>query len=711
MKDIDYDWIDYYNNFAKKLLPYKNDRKKLIELIKQTYDEIEMNLPTLETDNNIIDIDPFTVFGLFNKHNLKDSNRCQILSTLSRKLGLDISPPKNFNGRPTVNNQNAMFYQFIDNRNDDDIDNLWGLFESALKYVENKSKEVRNEFCHFFNLVINVKNNNNGKITMGLYWVSARDYLNLDKYNKQFIYENNELSKNLPEVTDKIPAETYLIILEAIQKYFDNPNSLYHNFIELSSCAWKQSNEANEQNNETETALGDNEEKTTRYWIYSPGHNSEQWDEFYSKGIMAIGWGEIGDLKNFHDKNAMKTKMKEIYGSKHSYMNVAHATWQFANELKNGDIIFVKKGKNKIIGRGVVKSNYKFDESADNEFKHIREVNWINNGSWEHPGNAIVKTLTDITPYEGYVEKLNSLFDEDENCESVEEQEKQYDEYTEQNFLNDVFMSAEDYEPLKNLILYKKNIILQGAPGVGKTYAAKRLAYSIMGEKNTNRVLMVQFHQSYSYEDFIMGYRPTSDGHFELKKGTFYNFCKLAEQDDKNNKYFFIIDEINRGNISKIFGELFMLIENDKRGIKLPLMYGEEEFSIPVNVHIIGMMNTADRSLAMLDYALRRRFAFFEFAPAFAAEGFRKYRESKSNVKFDRLIAAVEKINEMIENDVTLGKGFRIGHSYFCTKNAIDDKWLNSVINYEILPLLDEYWFDDHSKVIECERILKEAIK
>ncbi len=272
-------------------------------------------------------------------------------------------------------------------------------------------------------------------------------------------------------------------------------------------------------------------------------------------------------------------------------------------------------------------------------------------------------------------------------------------------------MSADDYDTLKNLVLNKKNIILQGAPGVGKTFAAKRLAYSIMGEKDTSRVVMVQFHQSYSYEDFIMGYRPTSDGHFELKKGPFYNFCKDAEKDDKDNHYFFIIDEINRGNISKIFGELFMLIENDKRGMKLPLMYGDEEFSIPENVYIIGMMNTADRSLAMLDYALRRRFAFYEFKPAFDTEGFRKYRDGKANEKYNKLISAVEKINEIIENDATLGKGFRIGHSYFCTKNDIDDKWLNAVVTYELVPLLEEYWFDDHSKVVECERILREAIK
>ena len=141
-----------------------------------------------------------------------------------------------------------------------------------------------------------------------------------------------------------------------------------------------------------------------------------------------------------------------------------------------------------------------------------------------------------------------------------------YPIYTAEQFLDDVFMNEEDYDTLMQLMRRKKNVILQGPPGVGKTYAAKRLAYSMMGVKDKERVKLVQFHQSYSYEDFVMGYRPTETG-FELRTGAFYNFCKQAEEDSEKD-YFFIIDEINRGNLSKIFGELFMLIENDKRGWK-----------------------------------------------------------------------------------------------------------------------------------------------
>lgn len=194
------------------------------------------------------------------------------------------------------------------------------------------------------------------------------------------------------------------------------------------------------------------------------------------------------------------------------------------------------------------------------------------------------------------------------------------DAYTKSDFLDEVYMTEKRYENLVAVLRNKKNIILQGAPGVGKTFAARRLAWSMMGEQDDSRIEFVQFHQNYSYEDFMMGYKPVEDG-FELKYGIFYRFCqKAANQPDK--EFFFIIDEINRGNMSKIFGELLMLIEKDYRGTKATLAYNGLSFSVPKNLYIIGMMNTADRSLAMIDYALRRRFSFFEVEPGFDSEGF-----------------------------------------------------------------------------------------
>lgn len=279
------------------------------------------------------------------------------------------------------------------------------------------------------------------------------------------------------------------------------------------------------------------------------------------------------------------------------------------------------------------------------------------------------------------------------------------DSYTKNDFLDEVYMTEKRYERLVGVLRNKKNIILQGAPGVGKTFAARRLAWSMMGEKDDNCIEFVQFHQNYSYEDFMMGYKPVEDG-FELKYGIFYRFCqKAANQPDKD--FFFIIDEINRGNMSKIFGELLMLIEKDYRGTKATLAYNGISFSVPKNLYIIGMMNTADRSLAMIDYALRRRFSFFEMEPGFDSEGFIQYQNSLNNDTLNELISKVKDLNKEITLDKSLGKGFCIGHSYFCGRDVCTGEWLHSIVDYDILPMLSEYWFDDTNKLQRWENILQ----
>lgn len=721
--DNQFVWVDFYKEFAGKLLAYKNNREELVKKVKAIYAETGINMPTLEWNNEIKDIDPFTVFGLFNKSSMRKANRIKILTVIKDLFNVSSVVPTSFESIPVLNNLNATFYYFNDARGENDIDDLWNLFESAMIYSKNPSEDNKDIVCKHFDLVINKKGNANSKITMGLYWISPNAFLNLDSRNEWYIYESGKIPEDvvasLPEIEVKIAASKYFAIVEKLREYLKSGKCSLHDFKELSFEAWRYSTQVNEekkavqsqkQRDQKGSGLADDDVETVHFWIYAPGDGACKWDEFYKRGVMGLGWSEIGDFSQYSSKDEMKIAMKDKIDPTKPYKNDAHATWQFLQEMKPGDIVFAKRGMHSIIGRGVVISEYIYD-TTDSDYPNIRKVNWTNSGDWPHPGQAAMKTLTDITAYTDYVAKLNALIDENEDGDGVEQEETLFPEYTPEKFLEDVYMDGDSYDTLVELIRMKRNVILQGAPGVGKTFAAKRLAYSMMGCKDQNRVMMVQFHQSYTYEDFIEGFRPSStSSSFEIKKGAFANFCKKVAE-DPDNEYFFIIDEINRGNLSKIFGELFMLIENDKRGNALQLLYSGDKFSVPPKLYIIGMMNTADRSLAMLDYALRRRFAFFEMKPGFESEGFREYKMAFANAKFDSLVDCVEKLNAVIAADDSLGEGFCIGHSYFCNLTAITDKALSNIVEYEMIPLLKEYWYDDPIKVKDWIEKLRSSIK
>ncbi|MFA4951365.1 MrcB family domain-containing protein [Brevundimonas sp.] len=317
---------------------------------------------------------------------------------------------------------------------------------------------------------------------------------------------------------------------------------------------------------------------------------------------------------------------------------------------------------------------------------------------------------------EAFLEPLLAAYDrlvdaEDGDAEPVMEEYKEAAAeaapFSIDDAMEKLFLDREQFEQILTVWQRKKNIVLQGAPGVGKSYIARFLAYTLMRRRDDARIENIQFHQSYSYEDFIQGFRPTESGGFERRDGVFYRFCKKAAA-DPTNVYVFIIDEMNRGNLSKIFGELMLLIEADKRnaGYGTQLAYareGEAKFYVPDNLHVLGMMNTADRSLSMVDYALRRRFAFVTLEPAFSSPRFKASlaEQDVTDHIVNRLVSRMVSLNDEIGADsVNLGPGYRIGHSFFVPKDSVGDSeaWYREVVETEIAPLLEEYWFDAPDK-------------
>ena len=272
----------------------------------------------------------------------------------------------------------------------------------------------------------------------------------------------------------------------------------------------------------------------------------------------------------------------------------------------------------------------------------------------------------------------------------------------------DVFLGRKEIERMKRILESKKNLILQGPPGVGKTFIARKLAYVLMGRKSENRITSVQFHQSYSYEDFVGGFRPDVENDqmvFTRQDGPFLKVCKDA-RDNPDVDYVVLIDEINRGNLSRVFGELLLLIEADKRkpefGVTLQHRPDDEAgFFVPENVYIIGTMNLADRSLTGMNVAMRRRFGFVDLKPQFNQKVFTDWLSEETDMPpgmQDRINAGMATLNSTIAVDPSLGVNYAVGHSFFCPPEGEPaggwEEWYETVVEYEIRPLLREYWFD-----------------
>jgi hypothetical protein len=463
-----------------------------------------------------------------------------------------------------------------------------------------------------------------------------------------------------------------------------------------------------QQSDGAEPAAGD-AEVDARVWLVSPGPGAREWDVFYREGVIALG-ADIGDFRQYATADEFRAAIRRWRQDDRPATNDGLANYEFTHAMKVGDAVFVKRGRKEIVGYGTIASEYRY-EPARGEYAHIRKVDWHKRGSWTLADHAlVVKALTEIGRYPQLVSEIRRAVElEDETpIAPVEAETAPKDVYGLEQAQQDLFAPREHIEEALELLRYKKNLVLQGPPGVGKTFFARHLAYLLLGEKDDARIRQVQFHPSYAYEDFVQGYRPTAGGKFERVNGPFITFCSDALQ-DQEVPYVLVIDEINRGNLSKIFGELLSLLEGDKRSKRwaVQLAYGRADelpYYVPKNLHVIGTMNTADRSLALVDYALRRRFAFFDMRPGFGLPAFaqRLAAIGVDPALRDRIVRRFERLNRSIQEDANLGEGYRIGHSYFCHRpegRPADEAWYERIVRTEIKPLLSEYWYDARQRV------------
>jgi 5-methylcytosine-specific restriction protein B len=692
-------WIPIYKELAAELVNWEQRQTELIHFLEELREQDFVVTPLNDKDLDgtrflLEEIDPFTFFGVFNR-GIKESNRNDILAKMKEFFKIQSPLPDDLEGLPVLNNQRSWFFSYRPKRELDDVNKLWRVFKLAM--MDNPIESP--DFLQAFDDALEVKGTSIVNLSMGLFWIRPNTFLSLDQTNRAFL-------------DIKIPGQG--LLSDFYIEILDKVKSLEKSIPLISHEAWLSKNQEEPSISSSEVDEDINFWLVGAYW--DSRDPSDQTQRFLEEGIWENGYDDkyLNEVKEMKpgDKIAIKSSFTQ------------RKNLPFDNRSKTISCMAVK-------AIGTIVSNWDDGKTVEVEWESdFSEKIWYfythrgtvwhlqRSEEYEHP--QLVKRLIDFTWFgssQDYDWFTNYWWKNDSD-QSISDEESN-DPYS----IDDIIAAGVflEYGELNNFLEKmrdKKAIIIQGPPGVGKTFIAKKLAFALMQEKDNDRIEFIQFHQSYSYDDFIRGYRPAAGeaGTFKIQNGIFFEFCQKAAK-DPDREYVFIIDEINRGNLSQIFGEVLMLIERDKRGkdFAVPLVYrneNESRFYIPPNVYLIGLMNLADRSLALVDYALRRRFGFINLEPKYSSSLFVQWlKERAMDPDLVRLICEkMSSLNNIIKDDPLLGENYQIGHSYFCPRgddfSILDKGWYESIVRTEILPLIKEYWFDNQSKINEASNHL-----
>ncbi|MCB9665797.1 MAG: AAA family ATPase [Alphaproteobacteria bacterium] len=685
-------WVPFFRALAEALRPYRTRSARLVEILEEirAQDLPVTALQDKDVEGNrtlLTELDPFTFLGAFCR-GITDDARLEMARLATELLDLDVALPHDFAGLPLLNNQASWFFAYQAKRRPGDLERLWDVFELALE----PDPLANPAFGPAFDEALTVSQVN-VNLTMALFWIRPDVFLTLDKTMRSYT------GIKLP--SRGIDHAFYAHTIAQARARFGLP------FPTLSLRAWSAAGRPQEH------SLGGGGARQTNAWLvgayWEASTPVDQTDRFLREGIWENGHADkhLDDVKHMAvgDLIAIKTWTTQ----KHGLPFDGRGKTVPKNTIKATGTIVANRGD----GRTV---EVEWDETAEQRdwfFYTSPATVW--RLKHDHPMAQRLRRFV----FEGEPQDLDwfteqwwgqespdgdpsPLAGEPDGSEEVAPALYGLEDVVDEG----VFLDLAVLERALARLRQKKNLILQGAPGTGKSFLAPKLAYALMDERAPERIERLLFHPSTTYEDMVRGLRPgTTAGSFELKDGPLWRVAERAA-DDPERDHVLLIDEINRGNLAQIFGECLQLLEADKRGPEhaitpLYTRHDGERFFLPPNLYVIGTMNVADRSLALVDFALRRRFAFLTLPPQYQSPAFRRWMTDRGMPAslLHRIVQAMTRLNETITNDASLGPAFQVGHSFFCPRgedfSSLDDAWFLDVVDTEIDPLLHEYWYDD----------------